>query len=64
MITYDVEKQIGQLAKLSFQGLSTDIKPTETYDGYTLMNGTSFFELDNQEVYFYDGDSKTWLAQP
>ena len=64
MITYDVEKQIGQLAKLSFQGLSTDTKPTETYDGYTLMNGTSFFELDNQEVYFYDGDSKTWLAQP
>ena len=64
MITYDVEKQIGQLAKLSFQGLSTDTKPTETYDGYTLMNGSSFFELDNQEVYFYDGDSKTWLAQP
>lgn len=64
MITYDVEKQIGQLAKLSFQGLSTDTKPTETYDGYTLMNGTSFFELDNQEVYFYDGDSKTWLSQP
>ena len=64
MITYDVEKQIGQLAKLSFQGLSTDTKPTVSYDGYELMNGTSFFELDNQEVYFYDGDSQTWLAQP
>ena len=64
MITYDVEKQIGKLAKLAFQGLSSDTKPTVTYDGYELMNSSSFFELDNQEVYFYDGDSQSWLAQP
>lgn len=64
MITYDVEKQIGELAKLSFQGLSTDTKPTQAHDGFSMMNGCSFFEMDTQDVYFYDGNTNTWLAQP
>lgn len=64
MITYDVEKQIGNEAKLAFQGLSTDTKPTVIHDGYQLMNGSSFFEMDNQDVYFYDKATDSWLAQP
>lgn len=64
MITYDVNKQIGNEAELSFKGLSTDTKPINTHDGYDLMNGSSFFEMDTQDVYFYNGTTDTWLAQP
>lgn len=35
MITYDVEKQIGNEAKLAFQGLSTDTKPNSS--GRTML---------------------------
>lgn len=64
MITYDVIKQIGNNAELAFKGLSSDTKPTVSHDGYILMSGSSFFEMDNQEVYFYDGATENWLAQP
>ena len=64
MITYDVNKQIGNEAELAFKGLASDTKPTGTYDGYDLMNGSSFFEMDTQDVYFYDGDTDSWLPQP
>lgn len=64
MITYDVNKQIGNEAELAFKGLSTDTKPTVTHDGYSIMNGSTFFEMDSQDVYFYDGTNDAWLAQP
>lgn len=50
--------------ELSFKGLSTDTKPTENYDSLAITNGSTFFEMDTQEVYFYDGDTDTWLEQP
>lgn len=49
---------------LSFKGLSTDTKPTVNYNSLPIKNGSSFFEMDTQECYFYDGDTNTWLAQP
>ncbi len=49
---------------LSFKGLSTDSKPTNTYNGLKIVNGSTFFEMDTQDCYFYDGGSNTWLAQP
>lgn len=49
---------------LSFKGLSTDSKPTGTYNGLKIVNGSTFFEMDTQDCYFYDGGSNTWLAQP
>lgn len=64
MVTYEVNKQIGNLAEIAFKGLSTDTKPTVSHDGYELMNGSSFFEMDNQDVYFYDKSTESWLAQP
>lgn len=51
-------------APLSFKGLSTDTKPTENYGSLPILNGSSFFEMDTQEVYFYDGATNTWLSQP
>ncbi len=50
--------------ELSFKGLSTDTKPTVTFEGLKITNGSSFFEMDTQDVYFYDGEADDWLAQP
>lgn len=50
--------------ELSFKGLSTDTKPTGTFEGLKITNGSSFFEMDTQQVFFYDGDSEDWLDQP
>lgn len=49
---------------LSFKGLSTDTKPTVKYGNLPILNGSTFFEMDTQEVYFYNGATDSWLAQP
>lgn len=50
--------------ELSFKGLSKDTKPTVTYDDLKITNGSTFFEMDTQEVYFYDEEGSDWLPQP
>lgn len=50
--------------ELSFKGLSTDTKPTVKFNDLKITNGSTFFEMDTQDVYFYDGGSDSWLAQP
>lgn len=45
----------------SFKGLSLDSKPTGEYMGKTIANGSSFFELDTQDIKFYDADSQSWV---
>lgn len=50
--------------ELSFKGLSTDTKPTVNYNSLKITNGSTFFQMDTQEVYFYDGATESWLAQP
>lgn len=64
MISYDVKKYETGDALYSFKGLSTDTKPTGSYNNFNIANGSTFFEMDTQEVYFYDGDTDSWLAQP
>ena len=49
---------------LSFMGLSTDSKPTQNYNGLKIKNGSTFFEMDTQQVFFYNGATDSWLAQP
>lgn len=49
---------------LSFMGLSTDSKPTQTYNSLKIKNGSTFFEMDTQKVFFYNGATDSWLAQP
>lgn len=61
MITID-KIDVGET--LSFKGLSTDTKPTQTFNGLDIKNGSSFFEMDTQDVYFYDGGTDSWLSQP
>ena len=50
--------------ELSCKGLSTDTKPTVKYDDLKIINGSTFFEMDTQQVFFYDGDTDDWLEQP
>lgn len=50
--------------ELSFKGLSTDTKPKETWKSQKIVNGSTFFAMDTQEVFFYDEDQDDWLAQP
>lgn len=50
--------------ELSFKGLSTDTKPTVKYDDLKIINGSTFFEMDTQQIFFYDGDTDDWLDQP
>lgn len=64
MVTGSRTEGNNDISTFSFKGLSSDSKPTEIFDGTVIKNGSAFFEMDTQEVYFYDGDSKTWLAQP
>ena len=64
MISYSVRAQLENTAEFSFKGLSTDSKPTKTYDGMAIGNGSTFFEMDNQTVYFYNGATDSWLSQP
>lgn len=64
MISYTVRAQGPDDAEFGFKGKSTDTKPTGTYVGQKIANGSTFFEMDTQEVYFYDGDADDWLAQP
>lgn len=47
--------------QLEIFGLSTDTKPTGQVNGKDIPNGSYFFEMDTQNVVFYDGDSKSWL---
>lgn len=44
-----------------FKGLSSDTKPTGTWDGTEIKNGSSFFEMDTQDVKFYDESSNVWV---
>lgn len=45
-----------------FRGLSTDEKPTETYGGTKIANGSIFIEMDTEAILFYDADSKDWVG--
>lgn len=49
---------------LQFKGLSTDVMPTVKFNDLAILNGSTFFAMDTQEVFFYDGATDSWLPQP
>ena len=59
MITNDIGYQ--NATKLALNGLSTDTKPTGTYEGKKIANGSTFFEMDTQDVKFYDAKNDSWV---
>ncbi len=48
---------------LSITGKSSDTKPTISYNGLTIKNGSTFYEMDTGNIYMYDEEAKTWLLQ-
>lgn len=51
-------------AMFKFFGLSTDTKPTETYNSVAILNGSSFKEINTGKEYLYDEAGKKWEEQP
>ena len=45
---------------VELRGLSTDDKPIVINDG-NIENGSSFIEMDTQDIYFYDLTSLSWI---
>jgi len=41
---------------MQLSGLSTDTKPTEG-----LATGSTFFEIDTCDLYFFDEENETWI---
>lgn len=61
MITVDIGLDKDLKGVMEFKGLSTDTKPTENYEGIPIRNGSSFLEIDTQDVKFYNGATNTWI---
>ena len=63
MITYDRDDNDNRITEkvFSFKGLSTDSKPTETHDDKKILNGSTFLEMDTQDLKFYDESGKRWV---
>lgn len=45
---------------LELFGLSTDEKPTKTFEGRFIGNASTFMEMDTGSVYIYDEDGEKW----
>jgi len=58
-------KNISAMEKgtLELYGLSTDTKPTETFDGMPIDNASLFYEMNTGKVYMYDAANTTWIEQ-
>lgn len=42
-------------------GKSSDTKPTDKLMGMAIDNGSTFFEMDTQQVKSFDLDTHTWI---
>lgn len=65
MITVQKQENVkDRLNKISFEfrGLSTDTKPTTTYGGANIANGSVFIEIDTEDILFYDEASSDWVG--
>ena len=56
-----LEGEITSSVNSILYGLSTDEKPTETYQGLDIPNGAKFFEMDTKEIKFYDAENSIWV---
>lgn len=65
MITIDEINKFNNV--LSMSGLSTDIKPIDTFTfygvEYQIKNGSSYYVMDTMQCYLYDEENKEWIEQ-
>lgn len=58
MVTIDKMGGQNNIYSAELKGLSTDTKPT---DG--IPNGSTFYEINTQDVYMFDEENQTWIKQ-
>ncbi len=46
---------------MELYGTSGDEKPIEEFEGMSIPNGSSYFEIDTRQLYFYDAEYAEWL---
>ena len=55
------KKKQGGRYEFEFTGLSSDTKPTHKYKKMAIANGSTFLEMDTQEMVFYDEALERWV---
>lgn len=60
MVTANRNDGNNKRANFTFFGKSTDAKPTGSFQGTEIENGSAFLEIDTQNVAFYDAESNSW----
>ncbi len=60
MVTGTRTEGNNEISTFSFKGLAADTKPTGTWKGTIIENGSSFMEIDTQNLFFYDRENETW----
>lgn len=48
------------VAFCTFCGLSTDTKPTVSFEGVGIANGSEYIEMDTDTKYLYDAGNQQW----
>lgn len=49
------------IALSEFTCLSTDTKPTASFNGIAIANGSTLYEMDTHKAYIYDQENDEWL---
>lgn len=60
MVTATRVEGNNERSTFSFKGLAADTKPIGTWEGAIIENGSSFLEIDTQNVVFFDRENQTW----
>ena len=63
MITYAPNSMKYARPIMALNGLSTDDKPIQRYDGRCIPNGSTFYEIDTACLYRYDAETNVWYYQ-
>lgn len=48
---------------MELYGKSTDVKPIGEFEGMSIPNGSSYFEIDTIKLYFYDAEKQAWESK-
>lgn len=61
MVTVTSPQTVEQV--LDIKGKSSDTKPVSMIGSYKIKNGSTFYEMDTGNLFMYDEDTNTWIAQ-
>ena len=61
MVSLDTYGNRPNIALCSFSCLSTDTKPTVSYNGTPIANGSTLHEIDTNKNYIYNQETDAWV---